>query len=271
MGEDDVARALWLADVGAAVLLDAAVEPAALRSAPVLGVGLPVAGLAGAGVVVGAARDEPASARSPTVVPDECEPVTSAETGFCPTSSIPVTIAIAATNTAATPAASRTYGRRARAAGRRGSSAAGSASGTRGIDRVTGASPRSGGRRARCVLTSRSRAFVRRSDSLYSAALTVVITLASAAPITVPATPKNEAITADVAAARALPTICSGLNPGLRAGGSSDGSTGWVWRAADMSSVWSGSGLNFRGYDGGPAQGSSARAGALLTSGETAM
>ena len=46
----------------------------------------------------------------------------------------------------------------------------------------------------------------------------MVITLATAAPITVPATPKREATTADEAAARALAAICNGLSWGFGAG-----------------------------------------------------
>src|SRR5947209_7639090 len=45
------------------------------------------------------------------------------------------------------------------------------------------------------------------------------MTLATAAPITVPATPKNEATTAADAAARALAAICTGLSWGRFAGG----------------------------------------------------
>lgn len=56
----------------------------------------------------GAGFCEPAFVRSPTVVPLELEPVTMADTGFWPMSSTPVTITIAATKTAAAPAARRT-------------------------------------------------------------------------------------------------------------------------------------------------------------------
>jgi hypothetical protein len=52
--------------------------------------------------------------------------------------------------------------------------------------------------------TRLSLSFVLRSDSVYSVVLTVAITLASAAPINVPARPKNEATTAEDTAARAL-------------------------------------------------------------------
>ena len=61
----------------------------------------------GAGVD-GAGFSDPALARSPTVVPLELDPLTSAETGRCPISSMPVTITMAATNTAAAPAPRRT-------------------------------------------------------------------------------------------------------------------------------------------------------------------
>src|SRR3954471_9701784 len=53
---------------------------------------------------------------------------------------------------------------------------------------------------------------VLRSDSVYSAVLTVAITLASAAPIRVPATPKNDAATAEDTAASALAATCTGLS-----------------------------------------------------------
>jgi hypothetical protein len=64
--------------------------------------GVEVAGavLAGADGVVVVSDDDEAFVSSPRVVfPDEEEFPTSADTGFCPTSSIPVTIAIATTNT----------------------------------------------------------------------------------------------------------------------------------------------------------------------------
>lgn len=93
-----------------------------------------------------------------------------------------------------------------------------------------------GRRPVRRAVSSRSRSLVLRSELLYTVALTVVITLASAAPITVPATPKNEATTAEVAAASALPITCSGLRPILAGRGSAATEPG---RAADMSSVWS--------------------------------
>lgn len=63
--------------------------------------------LLGAGVE-GAVFWDPALPRSPIVVPLELDPVTMAETGRCPISSMPVTMTIAATNTAAAPAAART-------------------------------------------------------------------------------------------------------------------------------------------------------------------
>src|SRR4051794_11568593 len=53
---------------------------------------------------------------------------------------------------------------------------------------------------------------VLRSDSVYSAVLTVAITLASAAPIRVPATPKNDAATAEDTAASALAATWTGLS-----------------------------------------------------------
>jgi len=56
-----------------------------------------VVGDVGVGVV---SDDDELSLSSPRVVdPEEVECVTSADTGFCPISSIPVTIAIATTNT----------------------------------------------------------------------------------------------------------------------------------------------------------------------------
>jgi hypothetical protein len=62
------------------------------------------------------------------------------------------------------------------------------------------------------VIALRSRSFVFFSDVAYSEALTVVMTLASAAPIRVPATPKNEAMTAEDTAARALPATWAALS-----------------------------------------------------------
>jgi hypothetical protein len=61
--------------------------------------GAVVAGADGVGVVVpDVDRELPASSPR-VVVPDDDEWLTSADTGFCPTSSIPVTIAIATANT----------------------------------------------------------------------------------------------------------------------------------------------------------------------------
>jgi hypothetical protein len=62
------------------------------------------------------------------------------------------------------------------------------------------------------VITWRSRSLVFFSDVAYSDALTVVMTLARAAPIRVPATPKNEATTAADTAASALPATCAALS-----------------------------------------------------------
>jgi hypothetical protein len=63
------------------------------------------------------------------------------------------------------------------------------------------------------VMSTRLRpSFVLRSDSVYSVVLTVAITLASAAPIRVPAMPKNEATTAEDTAARALAATCTALS-----------------------------------------------------------
>jgi hypothetical protein len=53
----------------------------------------------GVGVVVPVVDEEPLASSPSVVVPEEDEVPTSAETGFCPISSIPVTIAIATTNT----------------------------------------------------------------------------------------------------------------------------------------------------------------------------
>jgi hypothetical protein len=77
-----------------------------------------------------------------------------------------------------------------------------------------------------------------RSDSLYSAVLTVAITLASAAPIKVPASPKNDAATAEDTAARALAATCAALSC-VRIGCSAELSGGTVVsvRGVDMSSV----------------------------------
>jgi hypothetical protein len=64
--------------------------------------GLEVAGavvVGGVGVGVPVVDEELLASSPRVVVPDEDELPTSAETGFCPISSIPVTIAIATTNT----------------------------------------------------------------------------------------------------------------------------------------------------------------------------
>jgi hypothetical protein len=53
----------------------------------------------GVGVVVPVVDEELLASSPSVVVPDEDELPTSAETGFCPISSIPVTTAIASTNT----------------------------------------------------------------------------------------------------------------------------------------------------------------------------
>ena len=55
----------------------------------------------GVGVVVPVVEEELLASSPSVVVPDEDELPTSAETGFCPISSIPVTTAIATTNTEA--------------------------------------------------------------------------------------------------------------------------------------------------------------------------
>jgi hypothetical protein len=57
--------------------------------------------VAGEDGVVGVVEvvDEDSASSPSVVVPDDDELVTSAETGFCPTSSIPVTIVIATANT----------------------------------------------------------------------------------------------------------------------------------------------------------------------------
>jgi hypothetical protein len=91
------------------------------------------------------------------------------------------------------------------------------------------------------VETLRSRSLVLRSELLYSAAVTVLMTLARAAPMRVPATPKKEATTADETAARALAAICTGLSWLFLASAASGRSTVSV-RGADMSSEGSASG-----------------------------
>jgi hypothetical protein len=76
-----------------------AVDGAAGEFSAVEVAGAVVVGEDGVGVVVPEVdRELPASSPS-VVVPDDDEPPTSADTGFCPTSSIPVTIAMATTNT----------------------------------------------------------------------------------------------------------------------------------------------------------------------------
>ncbi|MCW2703427.1 MAG: hypothetical protein JWQ37_1422 [Blastococcus sp.] len=64
----------------------------------------------------------------------------------------------------------------------------------------------------RAMSTRLRPSFVLRSDSVYTVVLTVAITLASAAPIKVPAMPKNEATTAEDTAARALAATCTALS-----------------------------------------------------------
>jgi len=61
--------------------------------------GAVVVGEDGVGVVVPVVEEELLASSPSVVVPDEDELLTRAETGFCPISSIPVTIAIATTNT----------------------------------------------------------------------------------------------------------------------------------------------------------------------------
>ena len=63
--------------------------------------GAVVVGEDGVGVVVPVVEEELLASSPSVVVPDEDELPTSAETGFCPISSIPVTTAIATTNTEA--------------------------------------------------------------------------------------------------------------------------------------------------------------------------
>jgi hypothetical protein len=62
------------------------------------------------------------------------------------------------------------------------------------------------------LITVRSRSFVFFSDVAYSDAQTVVMTLARAAPISVPATPKKEATTAEDTAASALAATWAALS-----------------------------------------------------------
>jgi hypothetical protein len=130
---DDESVGVAVADDVRAALVDDALDDAlddSVGSGVADGVAGAVVGVPvlGAGVDDdGAAFWEPAFARSPTVVdPEELDPVTMADTGRCPISSMPVTMTIAATNTAAAPAARRMGNRRDRAGARRGSSAAGS-------------------------------------------------------------------------------------------------------------------------------------------------
>jgi hypothetical protein len=85
------------------------------------------------------------------------------------------------------------------------------------------------------VIALRSRSFVFFSDVAYSEALTVVMTLASAAPIRVPATPKNEATTAEDTAARALAATWAALSE-VFFGSSVEGRTAVSVRGEDMSS-----------------------------------
>jgi hypothetical protein len=97
---DDVRAAPDADDVAGSDVADGVADGVAVA---VVGVLVP-----GAGVDEGAACCDPAFVRSPTVVPCELDPVTMAETGRCPISSMPVTITIAATNTAAAAAPRRT-------------------------------------------------------------------------------------------------------------------------------------------------------------------
>jgi hypothetical protein len=74
---------------------------------------------------------------------------------------------------------------------------------------------------------------VLRSDEAYSDALTVVMTLARAAPISVPATPKNEATTAEDTAANALAATWAALSEAFF-GSSGEGRTAASVRGEDM-------------------------------------
>jgi hypothetical protein len=80
------------------------------------------------------------------------------------------------------------------------------------VGAAAGSCPVVAGADWRTVSTRLRPSFVLRSDSLYSVVLTVAMTLASAAPIKVPATPKNEATTAEDTAARALAATCPALS-----------------------------------------------------------
>src|SRR4029453_2924773 len=123
------------------------------------------------GVGGGVSRGEDALLSSPrVVVPDEWELPTSADTGFCPMSSIPVTMPMATTKTATAKTATRDQrGPRSFAGGRLGLRAAGRAGGAAGsFADVAGAVGR--------VMSTRLRpSFVLRSDSVYSVVLTVAI------------------------------------------------------------------------------------------------
>ena len=113
----------------------------------------------GAGVV---SRDDEAFVSSPSVVvPDVCEWVTSADTGFCPINSIPVTIAMATANTETAYTPTRPHRGRNRLAGvRRGSRYAGS------VRTVAGASGACGAAAFWRVTARRSRSFVFFSEVL---------------------------------------------------------------------------------------------------------
>ena len=89
---DDVDEVADSEDWGA--LDDAAGESSAVEVA-----GAAVVGADGVCVVVPEVDEELPASSPRVVVPDDDELLTSADTGFCPTSSIPVTIAIATANT----------------------------------------------------------------------------------------------------------------------------------------------------------------------------
>jgi hypothetical protein len=105
VGAADDRAALDAGDDGAAVdgAADEPASPVAVGSAGALPVPAVVGVVVGAdgGVDVEVARREEALASSPSVVvPESDEPPTSADTGFWPMSSMPVTMPIATTKTA---------------------------------------------------------------------------------------------------------------------------------------------------------------------------
>jgi hypothetical protein len=153
-----------------------------------------------AGVAGVCAPDPPGRTSTvPRLVPVASDPPTTAASGRPRRPSTPVSTPSVATSTAAAATEIRTHGN-----GRGGGGAGAFGSGT-------GATAATSVRRV--VVVRRTTELLRRNEDVYIAVPTVAITLATAAPTIVPATPRKDAPNAADDAASALPATWEGLRP----------------------------------------------------------